>query len=219
MQEKGNYFWQSYVDLMTSLFAVILVLFVASYFALSKSKSEILAEKKKLEKQLYIMKVLRNYAKDYFIYDEEYQRFLLKRDVQFPINVFKIPLHEKQYAYDVGLNIENLVNIIRNKLLSEKNVKILVLVEGMASNLRGDNDYENYLLSYKRALELVNFWKQNNILTQEYVELQIAGSGIGGKGRYKTQDNSYNPSVEMKNQRFIIQLIVKADDLSIITEE
>ena len=62
-------------------------------------------------------------------------------------------------------------------------------------------------LSYKRSLALAKFWKKNNVeFDQTVCELQIAGSGLGGIGRYTGNE-------EYKNQRFLIQIVPKIGEL------
>jgi hypothetical protein len=61
-----------------------------------------------------------------------------------------------------------------------------------------------YQLSYRRALNLLNFWKQNglNFSQDKSIELIIGGSGFYGTGRYSTRR-------EGDNKRFLIQVIPK----------
>ena len=40
-EKRKDFFWTSYVDLMTALFAVVLILFVLTYYNLNKKKQEL----------------------------------------------------------------------------------------------------------------------------------------------------------------------------------
>ena len=58
-------------------------------------------------------------------------------------------------------------------------------------------------LSYLRALSLLKLWDNNKIhFDPNFCELQVAGSGTKGVGRYKGKE-------ETKNQQFLIQIIPK----------
>ena len=61
-------------------------------------------------------------------------------------------------------------------------------------------------LSYRRARNLYEFWKSNNILTDVQSingEVFISGSGFEGQGRY----TGFGENGEDKNKTFIIQII------------
>lgn len=243
MTDKGSFFWQSYLDFMTSLFAVMLILFLVYYVdnykkneklderlrevekkerEIKKLKEQLVAkdallklQKEKLDKQMYVMRELKNKASEYFDYDSKYQRFILKRDVQFKTSKYEIPEKDYDYLIEVGKKIEELIKEIREEYFKDQKVIVMVLIEGMASNLPPGLDDFNYELSYKRAYSLVKFWKKRKILNDPDVDLQIAGSGTGGLGRYNMPYDPDNITLERKNQRFIIQLVVKAEDMSI----
>lgn len=100
-------------------------------------------------------------------------------------------------------SIESLISKLKSKYQNE-NIKYLIVIEGMASI---DGYSFNYELSYQRALALARFWTENNIgFDPNICELQIAGSGVGGIGRYRGTD-------EYKNQRFLIQIVPKIGDI------
>ena len=68
---------------------------------------------------------------------------------------------------------------------------------------------ENYPLSYKRALMVKNLWENQGIeFDQSVCELQIAGSGTGGIGRY-------DEKIESKNQRILIQIMPKIGNIKL----
>ena len=96
-----------------------------------------------------------------------------------------------------------------------KDVSYLMVISGSASKFQNDNSNENYILSYKRALSLHEFWRENLGLDfdspkyHDIIELQISGVGFGGVGRFNSPYNSKMTSEEEKNQRFIIHIAPK----------
>ena len=74
--KQENSFWPSYTDLMTSLFFIMLVLYVLTYVRLSstiKLQKEKLAIIETVEENLKPLKK----DKSLFVYDEKYKRFKL----------------------------------------------------------------------------------------------------------------------------------------------
>src|ERR1700683_5134057 len=77
-------FWPSYVDLMTSLFVVMLVLFVFSYAAYSKERRKLRVEAENYERLQQIDAAIGELAhKDQFQYDSKFRRYIFKTNVQF----------------------------------------------------------------------------------------------------------------------------------------
>src|SRR5690606_14695742 len=142
---------------------------------------------------------------EYFSYDEKFKRFSLNRQIQFEAGKSTIDFVDKQYLIDVGTSIVDLINRLKtDPKLSEQDIRYIIIIEGMASK---DNYPYNHELSYERALALFRLWERSGIAFDKTLcELQIAGSGIGGIGRYAGTD-------EYKNQRFLIQIIPKIDKI------
>lgn len=197
MSKKDNFFWASYADLMTSLFFIMLVLFV---LVIAMMKRQQQATERQLRKIIEIQSAVKELPKDYFAYDSIYKRFSLIENVEFDINtdILKKQSDEK-YLVNVGFSIKKLIDTLKVKYQNQ-DIKYLILIEGMSS---GDNYKNNYLLSYARAWAVKKLWDANNIkLDPAICEIQISGSGTGGVGRYpKTNDK--------KNQRILIQVIPK----------
>ncbi len=165
-------------------------------------------QQKATEEQLKRIVEIQNSVKEldttYFSYQEEYKRFSLKKQIQFDPAKSIIKIEYKDYLLDVGRNIESLIKRLQTKY-KNNDIKYMIIIEGMASN-----DYYKYNdeLSYLRALSLFKLWNQNNIhFDPKFCELQIAGSGIKGVGRFRGRKN------EFKNQRFLIQIIPKIGKL------
>lgn len=197
----NNFFWPSFTDLMTSLFFIMLALYVLTYSLLRY-------QQKATEDQLRKIKEIQNAVKalppDYFRYDESNRRFELRQQISFEKGQSDILPQYKGYLTNVGLKIIGLINNLKKrKEYSELGtIKYLIVIEGMASN---DNYQFNYELSYKRSLALFNFWKANQIIFDPQIcEIQIAGSGTGGVGR---------SDIEINNQRFLIQIIPKIGEI------
>ncbi|GAA4378585.1 hypothetical protein [Hymenobacter koreensis] len=219
--QRSDFFWPSYVDLMTSLFVVMLVLFVFSFKlfkdreeGLRKANTELKAKAEELEQITRIREALRRLEGNYFRYDPQNERYELRVDVQFKAGRDEIQNQYKPTLLKAG-------NLLRERLRSIRTdlpVRYLVIVEGMAARYpQGDprNRIEEqiaYQLSYRRALSLLNLWKQNglNFGQDRNVELIIGGSGFFGTGRYSGRR-------EDDNKRFLIQVIPKVGKMQSAT--
>jgi outer membrane protein OmpA-like peptidoglycan-associated protein len=203
MKSKNTgFFWASFTDLMISLFFVMLVLYVLTFVRL-KTQQQITEDQ--LNKMKEIQAAVKELPQDYFTYQSEFKRFSLNKQIQFPSGQSEITGDYREYLLKVGKSIELLISKLKDKYRSE-NIKYLIVVEGMASN---DGYSLNDQLSFQRALALAKFWKENNIIFDpNFCELQIAGSGTGGIGRFSGAE-------EYKNQRFLIQIVPKIGDLEI----
>lgn len=200
-----SFFWASYADLMTSLFFIMLVLFVLTTVMLKKQVDEIEKIKEATEEQMEKINEIENAVNEidtvYFEYNQEHKKHILKIDVSFDVgssNMENIPLDIRLKLLDAGNAIKNFISAASQKY----GVKYLLVVEGQASK----DDYQrNYELSYERALALVKYWEQNSLFfNKEECELIISGSGQSGSLRVEpdTKGNS-------ANQRFLIHIIPK----------
>jgi hypothetical protein len=195
--KKGHndFFWPSYVDLMTGLFIVMLVLFVLSYKLLSDSKK---VSEQKLKKIEEVQNAVSGLPRDYFTYENEYKRYLLTRQISFAKGKSEIPLIDEIYLNDVGTSLRLMIDSLQIKFAADS-IKYILIIEGMASN---DSYTQNYQLSYERALSVYYFWLKKKIrFNPEICETMISGSGTGGVGRDTIK--------ETNNQRIIIQIIPK----------
>ena len=196
--KNTGFFWASFTDLMISLFFIMLVLYVLTFVRL-KTQQQVTEDQ--LNKMKEIQSAVKELPQEYFTYQSEFKRFSLNKQIQFPKGKSDITEDYGDYLLKVGKSIELLISKLKSKYQYE-NIKYLIVIEGMASN---DSYSLNYELSYRRALALAKFWEDNNIKFDSSVcELQIAGSGAGGIGRYED---------ETKNQRFLIQIVPKIGDL------
>jgi len=199
--KSSNFFWPSYTDLMTSLFFIMLVLYVLTFVKLKLQQK---ATEEQLRKIKEIQNAVKELPKEYFKYDEKNKRFELIEQISFDKKESAIKPQYENYLFKVGISIERLIDTLKAKKTSQNigNIKYLVIIEGMSSN---DNYQFNYELSYQRSLSLYNFWKRKMIyFDPDICEVQIAGSGIGGVGR---------DVIETNNQRFLIQIVPKIGEI------
>ena len=88
MKEKDSgFFWPSFTDLMTSLFFIMLVLYVLNFIKLQseliKSEEKKKATEKQLNKIKEIEKALKALPSEYFTYNEKYKKHILNVEVKF----------------------------------------------------------------------------------------------------------------------------------------
>ncbi|MGI4735450.1 MAG: hypothetical protein ACRYG7_09745 [Janthinobacterium lividum] len=218
-QDRKDFFWPSYVDLMTALFLVMLVLFVLSYKRfqdkqanLEKAKHQLemqLAEKKKLDEIRAALARLEDPR--YFVYNQQYKRYELNFPVEFKSQRYDLPAEARTPLIQAGRFLLKQMQALNRA----DNVQYLVVVEGRAAknpNLP-DTDSRNQdgadvrQLSYNRAMEVIRLWESAGLHFPSNLELVAAGSGFKGVGRYKGLRE------EAKNKRFIIQIQPKIGSL------
>jgi hypothetical protein len=191
--KKESFFWTSYSDLMTSLFFVMLVLFVLTIVMLH---NKIKATETQLKKIQEIEEATNKIDTTYFEYRKEYKKHILKINVNFPRGKSDIKLVDtsaRNQLIQAGKTIQNFINDVTQKYP----IQYLLVIEGQASK---DNFGYNYELSYERALALNRFWESQNINFGSSCEVLISGSGTGGTMR-ELEENL--------NQRFLIHIIPK----------
>ena len=203
MKGKGSdFFWPSFTDLMTSLFFIMLVLYVLTYLKLTNQQK---ATEQQLNKIKEIQASVKELPKKYFQYDSIYKRFSLVKNIEFEKGKDIIKPQYEQYLLDVGKSISNLINTLKVKYANQ-DIKYVVIIEGMASQ---DNFSENFPLSYKRAWAVLKLWQQKDVeLDPKVCEVQVAGSGTGGIGRFPNHE-------EFRNQRILIQIVPKIGEIKI----
>jgi len=212
-QKKESYFWTSYSDLMTSLFFVMLVLFVLTIAILHRKMVGIedgrQASQRQLDKIKEIEEAVNNIDSTYFDYSQIYKKHILNIKVNFPIgksNVNELDHETIRELILAGNAIQNSLDNI-NRYFPE--IQYLLIIEGQASRSVFMNPNEcrnNDVLSYQRALALKEFWDVNEIRLEDgdNCEVIIGGSGIGGVPRELPDDLNCT-----KNQRFLIHIVPK----------
>ena len=230
MKKKGeSFFWTSFADLMTSLFFIVLALYVLTYIMLKKKEKELVNTVADLKHKLEVYELVEQNLKPLkqdtllFRYEENYKRFTLAFDVNFALGKSQIQRGDLN-NYDVtATKIESvgkqlqitIDNLARNKADNPamNNVSYLVIISGYASHLVSGSQISDYELSYQRAYNLWGYWKNIGIdfEANKYkglIDLQIAGNGWGGVGRFERDPENFMAN-ETKNQRFIIQIVPK----------
>ena len=198
-KSKESFFWTSYSDLMTSLFIIMLVLFVLVIVLLNKRMEATIIELEDIKK---VEASTRDLEGKYFTYNKEYEKFILNIDCQFPVSKYDIELLSdttRSQLMDAGQQVKDFLE-------NHSENQYLVIVEGQASANSAAMTEFNYNLSYQRALSLIKFWATNPDVkfSDKNCELQIAGSGDGRLSAKTMRD-----SVNEKNQRFLIYIIPK----------
>jgi len=196
--KKESFFWTSYSDLMTSLFFVMLVLFVLTIVLLHKKISEQDVKLAEFEKIEEIKKAINEINPDYFEYNETYKKHVLKIKVNFPTGKSQMKTIDSYTLSKLKKAGQIIQQFITKISRDNPEIQYLLIIEGQASK---DNFLQNYELSYERALALSRFWKNSGINFGTHCEVLISGSGISG---------SMRDTIESKNQRFLIHIIPKA---------
>ena len=195
--KNKTFFWASYADLMTSLFFVMLLLFVTTTILMFKNNIDIKTQKEKLETAL---KSTKDLSKKYFSYNDQHEKFVLNVETFFPSNRSDIEM------LDAGCRnqLKEAGDSIKSFLDKHIENQYLLIVEGQASANSERMTMHNYNLSFQRALSLVRFWKEQGVNFGENVETQISGSG-DGRWNYKAM----READEIKNQRLLINILPK----------
>lgn len=220
--KKESFFWTSYSDLMTSMFFIMLVLFVVTVALLHKEMLKIGEEREamrierdvtlaQINKIKEIQEATQTIDTTYFGFDKNFNRHTLKNITvsfdRYSSDINDIPKDVRKTLAEAG-------KAIRESLLQAQkdnpDAKFLLIVEGQTSN---DGYVRNYELSYERALSLVKFWSSQKIYFDEAggihnCEVIISGSGKSSKFR-ELPDNKNNA----KNQRFVIHIIPKPGEI------
>lgn len=199
-QKKESFFWTSYSDLMTSLFFVMLVLFILVIVLLHKrmeATEDQLKEIKKVEQST------KDLSQEYFQYRPDYKKYVLTIRVRYPTgksNLQDIVSSDKQSQLQ---QLAKAGREIQSFLKSHSENQYILIIEGQASK---DNYLYNYELSYQRALALMRYWiEDSNITFGDNCEILISGSGDGKLDTHSMRETGD----ERENQRFLIHILPK----------
>lgn len=199
-EKKRDFFWLSYSDLMTSLFFVMLVLFILVFAIQNKQIGTLEGYKKEILRIREIEKAVNNIDKKFFVYDSLNKKHILNMQFLFPrgsSDISKIIPDKRNDLMLAGYAIKRLIL----KFPEKENIKYLIVVEGQASRdfWSGNDD-----LSYHRAQSLIKFWKLNKVGLELLKNCEIIIAGSGEKGIPRTQ-----PDIGTANQRFLITIVPK----------
>lgn len=203
--KKESFFWTSYSDLMTSLFFIMLVLFILVIVFLHKRVEDtdrrLKTSEKEKEEILKVVNSTKDLESNYFIYNRDYEKFVLNIRCWFPVGKYDIDLLDqetRQKLVEAGKQIKEFLD-------KHYENQYLVIIEGQASKNGAELTRFNYELSFNRALSLRYFWTEDlDMDFPENCELQIAGSGDGTLNVVTMREEK-----EEENQRFLIYVIPK----------
>jgi hypothetical protein len=220
MLKKQSFFWASYADLMTSLFFIMLVLFVLTAVILKKQAR---ASEQAIEKINQVVTALQLLDTNYFDYDEKSLRYKLNIDIRFKIDDANIMSATTGDQRDALVKAgESLYGLMENVVKTNPEINYLLIVEGNTQRALLPNGTWNneslrdvgYNLSYRRALSLVNFWASSGLDFKDIdnCEVLISGSGYYGKSREKMVSSvSDSPN----NRKFTIQITPKIGKIDV----
>lgn len=199
-QKKESFFWTSYSDLMTSLFFVMLVLFILVIVLLHKRMEATEAQLEEIKK---VEQSTKDLSRDYFQYRADYKKYVLTIQVRYPAGksdlkdmVSSDKKGQLQQLTEAGIEIQEF-------LKNHSENQYILIIEGQASK---DNYLYNYELSYQRALALMRYWiEDSNITFGKNCEILISGSGDGKLDTHSMRETDD----ERENQRFLIHILPK----------
>ncbi len=200
VQKKESFFWTSYSDLMTSLFFVMLVLFILVIVLLHKRMEATEAQLQEIKK---VEQSTKDLSRDYFKYRPDYKKYVLTIQVRYPAG-------KSDLVDMISNDKENQLNQlaaagkeIQTFLSKHSENQYILIIEGQASK---DNYPYNYELSYQRALGLMRYWiEDSNISFGKNCEILISGSGDGKLDTHSMRETGN----ERNNQRFLIHILPK----------
>lgn len=215
-KKKNDFFWVSFSDLMTTMFFVMLVLFVLTvlYLKIEQKKveefnQELIAEKEQLEKIVRLEEQFEPLQTDgQFHYLATCKKFIAKdlmgQEIFEPDKSQILPKYIKT-TIDVGNKLEDFLNKLQQQ---NPDFSYLLVIEGNMANSwdrkYSKNSEYGFKKSYDRALAVYNLWLVNDIdFRKKNVEVLISGSGFHGLCREPVEEN---------NKRFSIQIIPKVSN-------
>ena len=138
-------FWPSYVDVMTTLFAIMVVLFAVSYSRFRVKEAELKRIVNKYEEIQSIYKVVENIDSTYFEFNPKFVKHIFKIQVTYQKGKFR--LHEladdlnnktaadelRKQIISAGLEIQKTILSLQQDQTIKQDIKYLVVIEGQAS--------------------------------------------------------------------------------------
>lgn len=242
-------FWPSYVDVMTTLFAITLVLFVVSFSRFQMKEKQLQSLVDEYDNIITVYSTVGAIdSTRFFGYNEQYLKHLFTIDVEYKTkeyHITQLSLDDKDPAaadrkradiLEAGRIVKQTIERIEYQGTMRNNIKFLVVIEGQASKVSfNESDWKNnYTLSYLRAQYLHEFWKTNGIdlASIPKCELIISGSGEGGVPRVVPDEEALrkaypNPSdyqvhwaeEEKKNQRFLVHIVPVIGNIDVTKEK
>lgn len=209
--KSNEAFWPSYVDIMTTLFAIMLILFAVSFGRYKIKEKELLVFKDRYNEIRSIYNVVENIDTTYFEFNQQYVKHIFRLKVSYKKGAFSIDdgladnidvENLKQQLLQAGYEIKHTIESLQRDTTIKLDCKYLVVIEGQASadGYNADDWHNNDVLSYQRALALHSFWQQEGIDFSSMPKCELVISGSGEHGVPRDTD-------EMANQRFLIHIV------------
>ena len=208
-KKKNDFFWVSFSDLMTTMFFVMLVLFVLTVVYLKMEQAKTVARVDQLEKIVQLEEQFKPLQADgQFYYLETCKKFVAKdlmgEEIFEPEKTEILPAYIST-TIRIGKKLESFLDELQNQ---NPDFSYLLVIEGNMANTWNQRYDKNspyaYKASYERALAVYNLWLKNNIdFRKKNVEVLISGSGFHGLCREPVEEN---------NKRFSIQIIPKVSN-------
>lgn len=217
-EKRNDSFWLSYSDLMTSLFLLMLVLFVVCVgkmkydnAVLEDERNRANVEKEYLKRILQLDEQFEQLNNSLALQYVEEKKMFIARDFV-GVEIFnqlddEIKPEYVQTVDAVGLA---LLEVVRRLYEKNPDLSFQLVIEGNAAipwqqlkeHAYNADNARMYELSYRRALALYLRWRSKGVDLRAYnTEVIIAGSGFNGNNR--------DENVEENNKRFVIQIIPK----------
>jgi|TARA_Y100000588_G_C14189800_1_gene897507 hypothetical protein len=208
-KKKNDFFWVSFSDLMTTMFFVMLVLFVLTVVYLKIEQAKTVAKVEELEKIVQLeeqFKPLQTGGDFYYL--EDCKKFIAKdlmgKEIFEPEKTNILPKF-RSTTIAVGRNLEDFLIKLEKE---NPDFSYLLVLEGNMANTWdrkfNKNSEYGFKTSYERALAVYNLWLENNIdFRKSNVEVLISGSGFNGLCREPVEEN---------NKRFSVQIIPKVSN-------
>jgi hypothetical protein len=245
MDGKNNgSFWPSYVDIMTTLFAITLILFAVSFsrFKIKEQQLQLLVNEYEDIINVYSTVSSIDETK-FFGYNEQYLKHLFTVDVEYQQKEYRIDRlkldqvnkvaadNKRDSIIHAGRIVKETIEKLENTDSNKNNIKFLVVIEGQSSRVRYaiDDYHNNYTLSYLRAQFLNEFWKENGIDLASIPKCELIISGSGEDGVPRVMPPVANPTTpdemkiwtaeESKNQRFLIHIVPVIGNIDVTKEK
>ena len=250
MDGKNNgSFWPSYVDIMTTLFAITLILFAVSFSRFKIKEKQLQSLVDEYENIITVYSTVGSIdSTEYFGYNEQYLKHLFTVEVEYQQKEFSIdklkldktdPAAANRKREDIvaaGKVIQKTIQKLETADSIRNNIKFLVVIEGQASKVGFDlgSWQNNYTLSYLRAKHLNEFWKAHGIDIDALpkCELIIAGSGEDGVPRVVPDEEALHEAYpdskeywkqwmieEGRNQRFLVHIVPVIGNIDVTKEK
>lgn len=232
---KGALFWTSYSDLMTTLFFVMLVLFIVVTIAMGRivqNNKDIIDELKYLRTQkdsIEMMKDRMEKMQNTILADRKKVKKIeeIEKSIQnIDNNWFEYKAKYKKHMLKIDVTFESMKSDITNipletredlyqaglaieRFLNKADEEFGKTVEYLLiiEGQASKDDYEhNFELSYERALSLYKYLRNNRGLDLKRDNCEVLICGSGTQGTMRAlPDNSTNKT----NQRFLIHILPK----------